>query len=93
LSVTEAAKYFDRERIEADPSSTYLSPLGQRKIIEWMEVLEANHYTVDSPLEIADSAGWLVANGYSDIDVTSTRIMLAFLSNILDLMDDLDAAA
>ena len=88
--MSEAAKYFDKERIEANPNMTFLSPLGIETVLEWMQVLEDNSYSVEGPLAIADSAAFLIANGYSDIDVTSTRIMLAYLACVLDRVDDLD---
>ena len=87
MSISEAAKYFDKERIEANPDMTFLSPLGAETVLEWMDILEDEGYTVESPLGIADSAAFLIANGHSDIDITSTRIMLAYLACAMDTLD------
>lgn len=85
--MSEAAKYFDKKRIEANPGMTFLSPLGAETVLEWLDILEENGYSMGDHLAIADCASFLIANGHSDVDVMSTRIMLAYLGVCLDRVD------
>lgn len=88
MSTELAASYFDAERIEEHPNSVYLSEEGAYQLLDWLDVLEANGYDIDSPNNIYGSAGFLIANGHSQVDLMTTAIMLGYASVKLDEIDD-----
>lgn len=82
-----AGKYFDWEKIQADPDSTYLSEEGMAACLIWLRHLEKYDYSLSDAVNIADSAGFLIAEGYSDVDVLTTKIMLAILADAVETLD------
>lgn len=88
MSTELAASYFDAERIKENPNSVYLSEEGAYQLLDWLDVLEAHGYEIDSPNNIYGSAGFLIANDHSQVDLMTTAIMLGYASVKIDSLDD-----
>lgn len=65
----------------------YLPERAQEMLIDWCEILVDNNYDLGEPLNIWESAAFLVANGYADefeLTVEQTAVILTFANDHWD---------